>query len=142
MANRINRQWRLAERPTGLVEERNFRWVEEPVPALKKDGEILVRVLYISADPTQRGWVARDTYMPAVAIGEVMRAFAVGRVEESRSPAFAAGDLVGGLFGWQDYTVVSTSGPGTPMKLPPGVSIPLAMSTLGGTGITAYFGLL
>ena len=131
MTQRVNRQWRLAKRPSGMIDELDFRWVEEPVPALAADGEILVRNLYLSADPTQRGWMARDTYVPAVAIGEVMRSFAVGRVEESRSPAYAPGDLVQGLFGWQDYAVVQTSGPGAPVKLPAGVPIPLAMSALG-----------
>src|SRR6516165_10571400 len=75
-----NRQWRLASRPTGMVEDGNFTWVEEPVPTLDKDGQILVRNLYLSVDPTQRGWIARDSYMPAVAIGAVMRGSAAGRV--------------------------------------------------------------
>ncbi|HMJ54960.1 MAG TPA: NADP-dependent oxidoreductase [Polyangiaceae bacterium] len=138
-----NRRWLLAERPTGLVEDKNFRWVEEPLPEIKSDGEILVRNLYLSCDPTQRGWMARDTYLPAVAIGEVMRSGAVGRVEQSRSPDYAVGDLVVGTFGWQDYVVVQTRASGMrPMKIPTGVPIPLALSALGLTGLTAYFGLL
>lgn len=137
----INRRWVLAERPTGNIEDKNFRWLEEPVGE-PKDGELLVRILYLSADPTQRGWIARDTYLPAVKIGEVVRSLAVGRVEESKSPAYAKGDLVSGLFGWQDYAVVAASGRSPPGKLPPGTPIPLAMSALGMTGITAYFGLL
>jgi NADPH-dependent curcumin reductase len=136
-----NRQWRLASRPTGLVDDSHFRWVEEPVPTLV-DGQILVRNLYLSMDPTQRGWMARDTYLPAVAIDEVMRSNAVGRVVESRHPAFTEGDLVMGLLGWQDYAVAPGEGRGVPFKLPAGVPIPLAMSALGMTGMTAYFGLL
>jgi NADPH-dependent curcumin reductase CurA len=115
--------------------------VEEPAPVPGAD-EILVRTLYLSADPTQRGWMARDTYLPAVKIGEVMRSFAVGRVVESRSGAYASGDLVQGLFGWQDYAVVPGKGAGAPIKIPSGVPIPLAMSAFGLTGLTAYFGLL
>ena len=136
-----NRRWLLAERPRGNIEEKNFRWVEESVPE-PRDGEILVRNLMISADPTQRGWIAGDTYLPAVKIGEVVRSFAVGRVEDSRSPAVAKGDLVSGLFGWQDYAVVKATGRTAPSKIPPGLPIPLAMSALGMTGLTAYFGLL
>jgi len=136
-----NRRWMLAERPSGNIEDKNFRWVEEPAPS-PKDGELLVRNLMISADPTQRGWIAGDTYLPAVKIGEVVRSFAVGRVEESKSPAYAKGDLVSGLFGWQDYVVVKGTGHTPPSKVPPGVPIPLAMSALGMTGLTAYFGLL
>ena len=62
-----NRRWLLAERPTGPIEDKFFRWVEEEVPTIA-DGEILVRVLYLSCDPTQRGWISRDTYLPAVKI--------------------------------------------------------------------------
>ncbi len=142
MSERVNRRWLLAERPTGMCEARHFRWVEEAVPELEADGEILVRNLYLSLDPTQRGWLARDTYLPAVAIGEVVRSGAVGRVEQSRNPHFAVGELVNGMFGWQDFARVMATKGQTPTKLPPGVPIPLAMSVLGLTGITAYFGLL
>ena len=120
-----------------MVEERTFRWSEEPVPELGADGEILVRNLVLSLDPTQRGWIARDTYLPAVKLGEVMRSGAAGRVVKSRSPGYAEGDLVMGMFGWQDYAVVKTDGKSAPTKVLPGVPLELAMSTLGLTGITA-----
>lgn len=136
----MNRQWRLAERPTGALEARHFRFTEEPVAELA-EGEILVRNVYLSCDPTQRGWLSRDTYLPAVPIGDVVRANAAGRVVRSRSAAFAEGDLVTGLFGWQDYAVVRAS-PGSPTKLSPDVPLELQMSALGATGLTAYFGLL
>jgi len=142
MTQGVNRQWRLVTRPNGPLDDSYFRWVEDPIPALTADGQILVRILYISADPAQRIWLERDSYIPAVVIGEVVRAFAVGRVEDSRHPGFARGDLVQGLFGWQDYARVTTSGLEAPTKLPPGVPIPMAMSALGITGLTAYFGLL
>ena len=125
-----------------MVEERSFRWSEEPVPELGADGEILVRNLVLSLDPTQRGWIARDTYLPAVKIGDVMRSGAAGRVVKSRSPKYAEGDLVMGMFGWQDYAVAKTDAKSAPTKVLPGVPLELAMSTLGMTGITAYFGLL
>jgi NADPH-dependent curcumin reductase CurA len=142
MSNAKNRQWRLAERPTGMVEERNFRWTEEPVPEPRTDGEILVRNLYLSCDPTQRGWIARDTYLPAVPIGDVVRSLAVGRVEKSANAGFREGDLVQGLFGWQDYALMRADGPSPPRKLLPEVPVELQMSALGSTGLTAYFGLL
>jgi NADPH-dependent curcumin reductase CurA len=125
-----------------MVDESCFRWVEEPAPEPSTDGELLVRNLYLSMDPTQRGWMARDTYLPAVRIGEVMRSGAVGRVEASRDPGYAVGDLVMGTLGWQDYALVRPSPQAPLMKLPPGVPIELAMSAMGLTGITAYFGLL
>lgn len=141
MAPEKNRQWRLASRPKGMVQDEDFTWTEEPVPTLEKDGQILVRNLYLSLDPTQRGWIARDSYMPAVPLGEVMRSGAAGRVVASRSPAFAPGDLVQGLFGWQDYAVVDTA-KRPPTRIPPGVPLTLALGALGTTGLTAYFGLL
>jgi NADPH-dependent curcumin reductase CurA len=138
---RTNRQLRLAERPAGMDFERCFRLVEERAPEAAAEGEILVRSLVLSIDPTQRGWIARDTYLPAVKIGDVMRSAAAGRVEQSRHPDFAVGDLVVGVFGWQDYAVVNAAS-SPPTKLLPGVPLELAMSVLGLTGITAYFGLL
>jgi NADPH-dependent curcumin reductase CurA len=129
----------LASRPEGLVDDGNFRFVEEPVP-VAGDGQLLVRNLYLSIDPTQRGWMARDTYLPAVTIGDVMRSMTVGRVVASRVDGYAEGDVVSGMLGWQDYAVVD-GGRGL-TKLPPGVPIPLAMSVFGVTGLTAYFGLL
>ncbi len=137
-----NRQWRLASRPTGMVEDANFTLVEEPVPTLERDGQVLVRNLYLSLDPTQRGWISRDTYMPAVKIGEVVRSFAAGRVVASRHSVFTPGDLVQGLFGWQDYAVVDAGAPGAVNRVPPGAPLTLALGALGITGLTAYFGLL
>jgi hypothetical protein len=141
MKSDVNRQWRFASRPQGMVSESNFQWVEEPIPEVR-DGEILVRTLYLSCDPTQRMWMAGDTYMPAVAVGEVMRSMGIGVVKESRHPDFAPGDIVSGMLGWQDYARLDANGPGRPSKLPRGAPLLLAMSALGHTGLTAYFGLL
>jgi NADPH-dependent curcumin reductase CurA len=137
----VNRQWQLARRPEGLVSAEDFRLVEAPAPE-PADGEALVRNLYLSIDPTQRGWMAGDTYLPAVKIGEVMRSFAVGEVAESRHPAFKPGQLVQGLFGWQDWAIARPGSPSSPTPVPTGVPVETAMSALGLTGITAYFGLL
>jgi hypothetical protein len=124
-----------------MIDDRTFRMTEEAVVE-PGEGEILVRNLVLSLDPTQRGWIARDTYMPAVKLGDVMRSGAAGRVVKSRSAKYAEGDLVMGMLGWQDYAVVKVDGPSSVTKLPPGVPVELAMSTLGLTGLTAYFGLL
>jgi NADPH-dependent curcumin reductase CurA len=138
---RVNRKWLLEKRPTGRVDEACFRLTEEPVSETLADGEFLVRNLVLSCDPTQRGWMARDTYMPAIPIGDVIRSGAAGRVVASENPAFAVGDHVMGMLGWQDYTKLGPRSP-PPSKLPPGVPLETAMSVLGVTGITAYFGLL
>ncbi|WP_104987346.1 NADP-dependent oxidoreductase [Sorangium cellulosum] len=138
----VNRRWLLASRPAGGIEEHNFTWAEEPAPELTADGQILIRNLYLSVDPAQRGWASRDTYVPAVPLGEVMRSFGAGRVVASRAPGFAPGDLVQGMVGWQDYVVLDAGGPSRPTRIPPGVSLPVALSAIGLTGLTAYFGLL
>jgi len=140
MAER-NRQWVLKSRPRGLVERGNFEWREGPLPAIR-DNEFLVRNLWLSCDPTQRGWMERDTYVPAVGIGEVMRSVSAGQVVESKHPGFHPGDLVSGAFGWQDYAVSDGGGLVPPMKVPGGVDLATALSLFGITGLTAYFGLL
>lgn len=141
MRNDTNRQWLLSNRPQGMINEENFRWVEGPIPGVR-DGQVLVRNLWLSFDPTQRGWMSMDTYVPMIPLGEVMRAISVGQVVESRRPDYKPGELVQGAFGWQDY--VSTDGSGlVPMrKLAPSVPPNLALSLFGITGPTAYFGVL
>ena len=134
-----NAQWRLAARPQGLFKESDFRWVEEDAPPVG-EGAALVRVIYLSLDPTNRGWAAGDTYLPAVPLDGVMRGIAIGRVEESRAPGLAPGDVVQGLLGWQRYAVLPAN---ALTKLPP---IPLPLSAhfglLGHIGLTAWVGLL
>ena len=137
----VNRQWLLARRPEGVVADEDFRLVETPAPE-PGEGEALVRNLVLSVDPTQRGWMAVDTYLPRVKIGDVMRSFAAGQVVASRHPDLRPGQLVQGLLGWQDYAVVRPGTASAPTPLPPGVPIETAMSALGLTGLAAYFGLL
>ncbi len=141
MAELKNRQWLLAARPQGMIKESDFRWNEAAVPALK-DGQILLRNRAFSFDPTQRGWMSMDTYIPAIPLGHVMLAMAVGEVVESKRPDYAKGDLVQGLFGWEDYTLTDGRGLFGMQKLPPGTDPLLALSLLGVTGLTAYFGTL
>lgn len=138
----INRQLRLKTRPEGLVQRDNFDLVEQPVPELK-DGEVLVKVLYLSVDPTQRVWM-RDVpqYLPPVAIGEVMRALGLGRVVASRSSNYSEGDLVQGVTGWQDYFVLHEDAKGY-VRLPadPGIPLPTLLGAAGMSGVTAYYGM-
>src|SRR5205085_2399239 len=114
---------------------------EEPLPQLA-DHQMLVRNLYLSCDPAQRSWLARDTYVPKIAVGETMRAGATGQVVASRNANFKAGDVVSGMFGWQDYAVTDGAGFVPVTKLPHGVPITTSMSVLGLTGLTAYYGML
>ena len=138
-----NRQWLLAKRPDGMVGRDNFEYAETPIPE-PGEGEVLVRNLYLSFDPTQRGWmVDRESYLPPVAIGAPMRAGSVGQVAESNHPDFAPGDLVQTTGGWQDFVIAAPNqGPMGLSKLPEGVTPDMMLSVLGVTGLTAYFGLL
>jgi NADPH-dependent curcumin reductase CurA len=139
----INRQLHLKTRPEGLVKREDFDLQEHQVPALK-DGEFLVRVLYLSMDPTNRVWMSDiPQYMPPVAIGEVMRALGLGRVIASKSPHYAEGDLVQGLLGWQDYAVIDDRRRKDYVKLPAKAPVPLPtlLGACGFSGLTAYYGL-
>jgi NADPH-dependent curcumin reductase CurA len=137
-----NRRWTLAKRPHGMVKESDFAFGEAPLPAVG-DGQVLVRVLYLSFDPTQRGWIEdRPSYLPPVQIGEVMRAGAVGEVVESKHADFRPGDKVQGLFGWQEYALLPGANIGAHSKIPPGVPLTWPLGVLGVTGLTAYFGML
>ena len=141
MSEAKNRQWLLARRPRAAVSVEDFRLHEAEIPE-PGEGEILVRNHYLSCDPTQRGWMARDTYLPMVPLGEVMRAIAGAEVVRSRDGRFSPGQRVQGFFGWQDYAVVNPSAALPIVSIPDDFPIPTAMSALGLTGLTAYFGLL
>jgi NADPH-dependent curcumin reductase len=125
-----------------MVSENNFSLTESPVP-IPKEGEVLIRNLWLSFDPTQRSWMSRDTYIPKIPLDEVMKAFALGQVVESHHPSFKVGELLEGLFGWQDYIAIGANEKGlsalqrVPQEVPPN----LALSLLGTTGLTAYFGV-
>jgi NADPH-dependent curcumin reductase CurA len=136
---RKNHRFTLAARPVGLPKATDFAYEEHDV-ASPGDGELLVKIQYISLDPAMRGWMNDvKSYVPPIKIGEVMRAAAVGEVVESKHPKFAVGDRVSGAFGVQAYAVAKAEGV-TPVD--PRLPLPTALSTLGFPGLTAYFGLL
>lgn len=137
----MNQRWVLRERPTGALKQGDLEWVTSPLRELQP-GEVRVRNLYLSLDPTHRIWMSdQDQYLPPVELGETMRGGGVGVVEESKSDQLAVGDLVNtGLAGWETQTIASDM---MARKLPqiPGVPITAYMSVLGATGLTAWFGM-
>jgi NADPH-dependent curcumin reductase CurA len=140
MTNLLNHQFRLAARPVGLPKPSDWTCTEELVRE-PGDGELLVKVFYISLDPAMRGWMSeRKSYVPPVGIGEVMRAFAAGRVASSRNPKFQVGDYVSGMFGVQEYAL--SNGKGVTKVDTSFAALPVYIGTLGMPGMTAYFGLL
>jgi NADPH-dependent curcumin reductase CurA len=134
-----NRVVRLKRRPTGQVAADDFAIVDDPL-AEPKDGEIRVRIDYVSLDPAMRGWISEGrSYVEPVAVGDVMRAYAAGHVELSRNPKFAVGDAVTGLLGVQSHAVSDGRGVVTvDEQLAP---LPSWLGGLGMPGHTAYFGL-
>ncbi|SDH14911.1 hypothetical protein SAMN05216603_106134 [Pseudomonas benzenivorans] len=140
MTATLNRQFLLAQRPVGLPSRDTFSYVETPLGE-PGPGQILVKNLYLSLDPAMRGWMNdAKSYIPPVGIGEVMRALGVGEVIASQHPGFAVGDHVNGALGVQDYFLGEPKGfyKVDPKRAP----LPLYLSALGMTGMTAYFALL
>jgi NADPH-dependent curcumin reductase CurA len=133
-----NKAWTLASRPSGWVTEDNFKLVESEAPR-PKDGEVLVKNLWLSLDPYMRGRMNDvKSYVPPVQIGEVMVGQTAGEVVESKDPAFKPGDKALAA-GWQLYSCMKGA---DLIKVDPG-RLPLSyyLGVLGMPGMTAYFGL-
>jgi NADPH-dependent curcumin reductase CurA len=123
-----------------MVKREDFTIEDGPVPE-PGAGEFRVKIAYISLDPAMRGWMSEGrSYVPPVALGEVMRAYAVGTVEASNNPAFKPGDAVTGLFGVQRYAV--SKGERVVKVDPAQAPLQRWIGGLGMPGWTAYFGLL
>jgi len=138
----INRQLILQSRPKGLIAPGDLQLVEGPLLDLQ-DGQALARVKYLSIDPTMRVWMAMDSYLPAVAVGEVMRSFGFAEIIESRHPDYKKGDRVTGLTGFQDYVLLDKSKSQSFQRVPkiPFVSDTVFLGVLGINGLTAFFGM-
>ena len=140
MMPEINRRLVLKARPDGIPGPEHFDLGEVEV-AEPDAGEVLVRNIYLSVDPAQRGWVnAVANYSKPVGIGEVMRAFAVGEVVRSGAKSLPEGSYVTGMLGWQDYAVAD---PKALRRIDPAIApISAYLGVLGINGLSAYFGLL
>ncbi|MGH9172489.1 MAG: NADP-dependent oxidoreductase [Acidimicrobiales bacterium] len=136
-----NRRLLLASRPTGMVDAGTVRLetAEAPTPA---SGEALLKVRYLSIDPTIRTWM-NDVpgYLPPIQIGEVVRSAGISEVVESKSERYKVGDLVFGTCGWQEYTIADEHS-NAAQPIPEDIDPPTALNVFGITGLTAYFGLL
>ncbi len=135
-----NRQITLAARPVGYPKVSDFQLVSAPIPA-PKAGEILVRTIYLSVDPYQRGRM-RDapSYASPAQIGDVLVGGVVGQVIATKDTEFQEGDIVQGNLGWQEYALSDGSGL---RKIDPTLApVSTALGVLGMPGMTAYFGLL
>jgi NADPH-dependent curcumin reductase len=132
------RQVRLARRPQGVPTEADFALAEVELP-LPGDGEVLVRPTHLSLDPYLRLQMANRHLSGDLRPGDVVVSEAVGVVETSRSPDFAAGDTVAGFLGWQERAVAQASA----LRRVDfgGLPASLALGVLGMPGLTAYAGV-
>lgn len=136
----MNKQWRLKTRPVGEPNADTWEYTETEVPPIE-DGQLLIKIDYISIDPAMRGWLNdAKSYIAPVKVGDVMRAGTVGEVIDSKHADFAVGDYVSGHNGVQSYAV--SDGMGL-YKIDPNLApLPYYLGVLGMPGMTGYFGLL
>jgi NADPH-dependent curcumin reductase CurA len=131
----VSREIHLVARPTGLPREDQFTVVEVAVGDAA-DGEVLVQNLYMSVDP-----VMRFQLNGMAPLNETLRGAAIGRIVQSKSPAFAVGDIVSHYLGFREY--FRSDGEGlTRVSTPEGLPLTVHLNALGMTGFTAYGGLL
>ena len=137
-----NQQIVLASRPTGEPTVDNFRLEETTLPELQ-DGQVLVKHHFLSLDPYMRGRMNdAKSYAQPQALNEVMGGGTVGEVVASRNPAFAVGDKVVGMGGWQQYATVDASQRGVLQKVDT-THVPLSayLGPVGMPGVTGWYGL-
>ena len=141
-------QWILQNKPTNLPvlssPDSTFKKITTQLPPLA-DNQVLVKVLYISNDPAQRGWISKFAnpdrlYVPPVDQGACMRSNGIGQVVDSRVSSLPKGTLVTAGTGWAEYAILNAKAC-NPIKEVPGIAITHFLGALGLTGLTAYFGL-
>jgi NADPH-dependent curcumin reductase CurA len=138
MSETTNRQILLAEKPSGKLALDHFKMISSACPT-PRDGEVLLKVRYISLDAANRAWMHGATYRSAVEANTVMAGGAIAEVMASKATGFVPGDIVFADTGWQDYAAL----PATQLAKQPSIE-PLShlLSVFGIAGLTAYFGLL
>jgi len=135
-----NRGWVLESYPVGDDFDAALKLRDVPLPE-PGPNQLLVRSLYLSLDPANRGWMMMPTYIPQVPLGATMWGFVLGRVEKSNIEGFKPGDLVSGFGAWADYCLIDAA---MANRVPDLGGLPLyaAQSLFGLSGGTAYVGVL
>ncbi len=131
---------KLVKRPETVITPNLFEVVRLETPALE-DGQILIKQTHMSLDPAMKGWMMpdRDSYIPPVELGDVMRSSGVGEIVESKHSGFPVGARVQGLTGWAEYVV--SDGQGMNL-LPENIPTEAVLCVLALPGLTAYQGLM
>jgi len=142
LATYQNRSIVLSKRPEGEIQDGDLSLVSNDMPALK-DGEILIKTLWLSLDPYMRPRMNdMKGYMDPVAIGGVMTGESVGRIVESKSDKYAVGDIVTSYSGWQEYHIVPDSQEMMYKVNADGVPLQAYLGVAGMPGRTGYLGLV
>src|SRR5689334_6227292 len=137
-ATSVNRQIFLVETPEGKLAPSHFKLSEGAIPE-PKDGELLLKVRFLSLDAANRAWMQGATYRAAVEAGTVMAGGAIAEVVESKAPGYAAGDFVFADTGWQEYAALPAK---RALKVPAMEPLSHLLGVYGISGLTAYHGLL
>ena len=136
-----NKQWILNSFPVGEIKDNDLIFKDSNLTGIN-DGEVLIKNIYLSLDPANRGWMSgKASYVDAMQIGDIMRGGTIGIVEESKNEKFKTGDAVQYQGGWQEYCINDGKGLRV-IPLNTGLELPSFLSVMGMPGMTAYFGLL
>ena len=136
-----NKQWILNSFPVGEIKDNDLIFKDSNLTEIN-DGEVLIKNIYLSLDPANRGWMSgKASYVDAMQVGDIMRGGTIGIVEESKNEKFKKGDTVQYQGGWQEYCINDGMGLRT-IPLNTGLELPSFLSVMGMQGMTAYFGLL
>ena len=136
-----NKQWILNSFPVGDIKDNDLILKKCELSEVSV-GEVLIRNIYLSLDPANRGWMSgKASYVDAMKIGDIMRGGTIGIIEDTKNEKYKKGQLVQYQGGWQEYCISEGKG----LRLIPlntGLELPSFLSVMGMPGITAYFGLL
>lgn len=131
---------KLIKRPEVTITPDLFEVITLEKPELN-DGEFLIKQTHMSLDPAMKGWMSpdRDSYIPPVELGDIMRSSGVGEIVESKNAKFPVGARVQGMTGWSEYIVSN----GERMNvLPEQIPTEAVLCVLALPGMTAYQGLM
>jgi NADPH-dependent curcumin reductase CurA len=140
----MNRVWVMNRHAEGPMSDDNLVLREQPLPE-PGEGQIRVRSVYLSLDPTNRVWLSPHyTYMPPIPLGGPMRGFIIGIVDKSRAEGWEEGDIAYGLMQWAEYCVVDPGKTAFMLKMPrtEGITLEAWICALAMNGHTAYYGML
>ena len=138
----VNRQILLRKRPVGVPALGDFEAAAAAV-GVPEPGQVLLKNLYLSIDPAIRGWMSdAKSYLPPIGVGEPIRSGTLSEVVESKAEGWPVGQVVQALAAWESYSIVTPQMLHGRVKRIDGIPLSTMLSVLGGTGLTAYFGLL